>query len=213
MKIRATYNDSRSSGLVLLQPEVTSGAAALVLNGSGVSRYRQAEFTARFGWQKSQLYLAYTRSRAEGDLNDFSNYLSNFPTPLLRPNFYASLPADLPNRFLAWGHVTLPHKMQFLPTVEYRNGFPYSRYDVLGNYSGTPNSRDTRFPNLFSLDARIMKDIQVNPKYTLRFSVSGMNLTNHFNALAVHSNIADPQVGTFFGTYPRRFRADFDVIF
>jgi hypothetical protein len=58
-----------------------------------------------------------------------------------------------------------------------------------------------------------MKDIQVNPKYTLRFSVSGMNLTNHFNALAVHSNIADPQNGIFFGTYPRRFRADFDVIF
>ena len=213
VKIRAGYTDSRSSGLVLLQPQVTSTAAALVLNGNGASRYRQAEITARFGWSKSQLYLAYTRSRAEGDLNDFSNYLSNFPTPLLRPNVYASLPGDLPNRFLAWGHVTLPRKMQLLPTVEYRNGLPYSRYDVLGNYVGVPNSSQTRFPTMFSLDARIMKDIQINPKYALRFSVSGMNLTNHFNALAVHSNIADPQYGNFFGNYPRRFRADFDVLF
>jgi hypothetical protein len=39
------------------------------------------------------------------------------------------------------------------------------------------------------------------------------NLTNHFNALAVHSNNADPLSGIFFGNYPRRFRADFDVIF
>jgi len=38
-------------------------------------------------------------------------------------------------------------------------------------------------------------------------------MTNHFNALAVHSNIADPMFETFFGNYQRRFRADFDVIF
>jgi hypothetical protein len=51
-------------------------------------------------------------------------------------------------------------------------------------------------------------------KYTLGFSVTGNNLSNHFNALAVHANIiADPINGIFFGNYPRRFRADFDVIF
>ena len=59
----------------------------------------------------------------------------------------------------------------------------------------------------------MLKDIKVSPKYTFRLSVTVNNLTNHFNALAVHSNIADPMFGTFFGNYPRRFRADFDVIF
>jgi hypothetical protein len=53
----------------------------------------------------------------------------------------------------------------------------------------------------------------VNPKYTLRFSLAGNNLSNHWNALAVHSNVADPRYGTFLGNYKRRFRVDFDVIF
>ena len=105
----------------------------------------------------------------------------------------------------------MPWKIQILPVVEYRNGLPYAQYDVLGNYVGVPNT--TRYPDFFSADARIMKDVKVNPKYTVRFSVSCNNMTNHFNALAVHSNVADPQFGTFFGNYQRRFRADFDVIF
>ena len=44
-------------------------------------------------------------------------------------------------------------------------------------------------------------------------SVSGFNLTNHFNALAVHANVDDPQYGIFFGNYHIRYRADFDVLF
>jgi len=47
----------------------------------------------------------------------------------------------------------------------------------------------------------------------IRLSVTGNTLSNHFNALAIHANVADPLFGTFFGNYPRRFRADFDVIF
>ena len=58
-----------------------------------------------------------------------------------------------------------------------------------------------------------MKEIQINPKYTLRFSVSGMNVTNRFNTLALHSNIADPQYGTFFGSYQWRFRAGVGIPF
>ena len=70
-----------------------------------------------------------------------------------------------------------------------------------------------RFPSFFSADARISKDVRVGHKYTLRFSLSGFNLANHFNALDVHANTADPQFGMFFGNYKRRFRADFDVLF
>jgi len=60
---------------------------------------------------------------------------------------------------------------------------------------------------------RLFTDIKVSPKYTVRLSATGHNLTNHFNALAVHANVADPAFGVFFGDYPRRFRADFGVIF
>jgi hypothetical protein len=53
----------------------------------------------------------------------------------------------------------------------------------------------------------------VNPKYSLRLSLTVTNFTNHFNALQIHNNIADPQSGIFFGTYDRRYRGDFDIIF
>ena len=35
----------------------------------------------------------------------------------------------------------------------------------------------------------------------------------NFNPLEVHSNIADPEYGNFFGTTGRRFVFDFDVLF
>jgi hypothetical protein len=38
------------------------------------------------------------------------------------------------------------------------------------------------------------------------------NLTNHFNPLETHANIADPQYGEFFGNYPRRILLDFDFL-
>jgi hypothetical protein len=213
--IRAIYTDNRSVGLVVLEPDVLGTSNEIVLNGDGRSRYRQAEVTAKFGWKDSQqMVLSYTRSRAEGDLNAFDTFLGNFPKPLIRPDVYSNLPGDLPNRFLLWGRVKAPWwGVQVLPIVEYRNGFPYARLDVLQNYAGTPNSDSTRFPNFFSADARMVKDFKVSPKYTFRVSLTGFNLTNHFNALALHANTADPQFGVFFGNYHRRYRGDFEVIF
>jgi hypothetical protein len=214
-RIRAVYTDNRSVGLVVLEPDLLGVTNEIVLNGDGRSRYRQAEITAKFSWREGQqLLLSYTRSRSEGDLNTFDTYLGNFPKPLIRPDVYSNLPGDLPNRFLAWGRVKIPFwGLQLLPIVEYRNGFPYARLDVLQNYAGTPNADSTRFPHFFSADARLMKDFKIHPKYTLRLSLTGFNLTNHFNALAVHANTADPQYGVFFGNYHRRYRGDIEVIF
>ena len=63
-----------------------------------------------------------------------------------------------------------------------------------------------------ALDSRVSKDIRVK-KYTVRLSLSGFNLTNHFNPEAVHYNLADPAYGLFFGERHRRFTVDFDVLF
>jgi hypothetical protein len=95
--------------------------------------------------------------------------------------------------------------------LEYRNGFPYSILDAAQNYVGTPN--ENRYPNFFALDARVSKDIKVHPKYSIRLSISGFNLTNHFNPESLHNNIADPLYGVFFGQRERKFTADFDVLF
>jgi hypothetical protein len=193
-------------------PNTLTSTGAYVLSGTGTSRYRQFELTAsmRLAGER-HLFFSYVRSRARGDLNDFNSYVGTFPVPVIRPNQFANLPADLPNRFLMWGVVKLPLGFRIAPVVEYRTGFPYLATDALQNYVGTPYG--SRFPSFFSIDSRVSKDFKVNPKYTVRFSVSAYNLTDHFNPEAVHANIADPAYGFFFGQRSRRYTADFDILF
>ena len=215
VKLRAGYMSNLSDGLVVLNrsvPDPVTGAAANVLSGIGQSRYRQLEVTTRVGLgHERQLFLSYVNSRARGDLNEFSSFIGSFPTPIIHPNQFGNLPTNLPNRFLAWGHVPLPDGFGLAPVVEYRSGFPYSSLDALQHYAGIPNQDS--FPHFLSADARLWKDIRLNPKYSVRLSVTGFNLTNHFNPEALHWNTADPAYGYFFGQRGRHLTMDFDVLF
>jgi hypothetical protein len=215
LRVRGVYTDNESVGLVVFEPDTLGTTNEIVLNGDGKSRYRQLELTARLSLAKGQqLIFSYTRSRARGSLNTYDAFLGNFPTALVRGDVYSNLAADIPNRFLLWGQMNSSvWGIQVLPIVEFRSGFPYAALDQNQNYVGVPNSDSTRFPSLFAADARFVKEVRVSPKYALRFSLTGFNLTNHFNALAVHSNVDDPQYGVFFGNYHRRYRLDFDVVF
>lgn len=212
LRIRADYLQSSSDGLIVLDPQMVQGLNAFVLNGNGGSQLRQFEVTSAVrARHDDQFYFSYVRTHATGSLNGFNNYLANFPPAVVLPNYYTTLPGDVPNRFLLWGVLHFPGKLQLMPKVEYRTGFPYSSLDALQQYAGLPNQ--SRFPGYFSADARVSKDFKVSEKYTLRFSIAGSNLTDHSNPISVHANIADPLYGVFFGQYRRRFTADFDVIF
>jgi hypothetical protein len=216
VKLRLGYLQNDAEGLVIVNsegPDLTTNTGGYLLTGTGGSKYRQLEATARvrLHGEGRQLFFSYVYSRARGDLNDFNNYLGSFPVPIIRPDEIGNLPSSIPNRFLAWGVVQLPGKFRIAPVVEYRNGFPYSSIDALQEYVGVPN--ESRFPNFFSIDSRISKDIQVNPKYAVRLSLASFNLTNHFNPEAVHWNVDDPEYGYFFGHRGRRFTVDFDVLF
>jgi hypothetical protein len=215
LKLRVGYLQNESVGLVTLNPielDPLTNTGLNLLSGAGHSRYRQFEITtkARLN-ERGQLFFSYVRSRARGDLNDFNNYLGSFPAPIVRANQVANLATDLPNRFLAWGLVQLPWNFRVSPSIEYRSGFPYAVTNAAQNYVGTPN--ENRFPTFLSVDTRVSKDFKVNPKYTVRFSVSAFNLSNHFNPEAFHGNTGDPASGLFFGHRGRHFTADFDVIF
>ena len=215
VKLRVGYMQNDSAGLVLLNPvtpDPLTNLGAYTLTGNGQSRYRQFEVTARVRVsEKSPLYFSYVHSRARGDLNEFGNFLGSFQAPLIRTNQFSNLPTDLPDRFLTWGVVEFPKGFRIAPVFEYRSGFPFLATDAAQNYAGIPYQN--RFPNFFSLDSRFSKDIKVSPKYSVRLSVSGFNLTDHFNPEALHTNIADPAYGFLFGQRGRRFTADFDVLF
>ncbi len=214
LRVRANYQISNSAGLIMVTPKVVNDRDSLVLNSGARARYHQVEIASRVTWKDDQqMFISYVHSRSRGDVNEFNSYLGSFPYPLVRPNQYSNLPGDLPHRVLAYGTINLPKKVTWFPLVEWRNGFPYSFYDAAQNYVGVPNNNQQRFPKFFSFDSRFRRDFKVNDKYSVRVSVSGFNLTNHFNPLSLHNNVADPQFGLFFGQNTRRLRLDFDVLF
>ncbi len=199
--------------MITLQPGFIQNQAALVLSSSGWAQTRQAEFTARIGLAARQFFFSYVRQYAYGTVNDAGSYLGNFPAPVVQPNLIASLPSEIPNRFLLWGsYGNLPKKITLSPHVEYRNGFPYQPTNVYQQWVQLTGPQ-TRYPAYFSLDVRVSKDFQVNAKHAVRLSMTIRNLTNHFNPLEVHSNMADPLYGTLFGNYDRKFLFDFDVLY
>ena len=212
--LRVKYLQSHEQDMITLQPEVVQNQNAFVLGASGWARTRQAEFTARIGAASNRrFFFSYVRQYAYGDISDANSYLGNYPFPVVRESLIASLPSEIPNRFLLWGSYAFPRKIRVTPHAEFRNGFPYQPTDVFQQYVAATHGPQYRFPRYFSLDLRVSKDIQVDPKHAVRFSGSVRNLTNHFNPLEVHSNIADPQSGVFFGNNDRRFVLDFDVLF
>jgi hypothetical protein len=215
LRLRLSYLQNDAAGLAIVEtvpPDPSAGTGAYLLEGTGQARYRQLEAMARVRMgSEREVFFSYVYSRARGNLNDFGSFLGMFPVPIVRPDQVGNLPGSLPNRFLGWGMLRVRKTWRIAPLVELRNGFPYAATDAVQNYAGVPNDR--RFPWFFAVDSRVSKDIQLNPKYAVRLSVSGFNLTNHFNPEAVHSNTADRDFGYFFGHRGRRFTMDFDVLF
>jgi len=128
LKMKVAYVQNVSAGLITLNPIPPtdgSGTGTMLLTGDGQSRYRQFEVSGRLRMPgEKQLYFSYVKSRARGNLNDFSTYLGSFPAPVVRPDLFGTLPADIPNRFLIWGLIHLPWKFRIAPIFEWRSGFP-----------------------------------------------------------------------------------------
>jgi len=214
MTVRVKYLQGQAHDMLTIQPEVVQTQPALVLGSTGFAQTRQLEFTTRFGsQQKRQIFFSYVRQYARGTVNDANTYLGNLPVPIMNPNFVASLPSEIPNRFLLWGMYSLPKKFRLMPKIEDRSGFPYQPTNLLQQYITSIPGAQPRFPRYFSLDLRASKDIQVTPKHAIRLSATVINLTNHFNALEIHANVADPQYGRFFGNINRKVLFDFDFLF
>jgi hypothetical protein len=214
LRLRSGWLETRSGGLVVLRPEwegIMPQQPRLALRGEGHARYRQWESIARFSGKPGQeVMVSYVRAAVRGNLNEFAEFLGDFPAPVIRPDVQARTVADIPHRLLAWGLIPVTRTVRFAPVVEYRSGFPFSPLDAAQQYAGPPNA--LRFPAFFSADFRIAKEIHVR-KHAVQVSFSMFNVTNRMNPDTVRWNVADPQFGQFFGRHPRRFRVDFDFLY
>ncbi|HEX2713209.1 MAG TPA: TonB-dependent receptor [Candidatus Acidoferrales bacterium] len=211
---RFGYEERQTHRDFLVDPVET--LAELHLLNSGRQSYREFQWTAR--WEanrRTTLFLSFVRSRATGDLNSFDQFFGNYPNPVIRPNQFGRLPYDAPNRFLLWGTIGLPWKLEFSPLLEVRNGFPFSKVDNDLNFIGQRNTAG-RFPVFTALDVLVARpfDIPVfKKKYHAKVGLRVHNVANHDNPRDVQQNVFSPNFGHFFNSVGRQFRGKFEFEF
>jgi len=157
--------------------------------------------------------FSYVWSKARGDLNTSDNFLSDFPSLVIRSNQYGPLPFDAPHRFLAYGELKAPMAITVTPAFEIRSGFPFSIVDDRLHFVGLRN-RAGRFPMFMSLDVQILKGFKI-PFFDKRArgGVAIFNITNHFNPRDVQNNTGSQHLGQFFNSLGTSIRAKFEMDF
>src|SRR5215469_4215020 len=188
----------------------------LQLQNSGTHSYQ--EFLGMLRWQageRTTLFASFVRSHATGDLNDYNQFFGNFPYPLIRSNQTGLLSTDAPNRGLFWGVFGLPHKLDFVPTLDVHTGFPFSRLDENWNYVGRRNQAG-RFPPFVGFDVKFQYPVDFKfrrHRIQFRAGLSVLNVLNHANPRDVQQYDASPEYGNFYNSVGRLFRLDGDFDF
>jgi hypothetical protein len=214
--VRFGYETRRGFRDFYLDPVQAGSSAELQLLNSGRDAY--TEFLWMLKWrfaERSTLFASFVRSQTHGDLNDYNQFFGNFPYPLIRPNQYGVLSSDAPNRGLFWGVFALPHKVDFVPTLDVHTGFPFSKVDENWNYLGERNQAG-RFPPFIGLDVKFQYPVDFKfrgHRIQFRAGLSILNVLNHANPRDVQQNVASPQYGTFYNSVGRLWRIDGDFDF
>lgn len=217
LTLRVSALESRSRREYVVGPLTgLATGAALVVSPSGNSNYREFESTLRFRLNsKVEWNFSYVNSRARGDLNTLVQVYVPFESPVIRPDAYANLPSDIPNRVITWGRFpTRIWGIEASPVIDWHSGYPYSFLDEYQNYLGIPDGQ--RFPRFFSLDLKLGKEFGLPLPFIknrrFRGSLTVFNLTDHFNPRDVYSNIASPYFNHFVGLQHRFFDSELDIL-
>jgi len=212
--LRAGYLRRVTENEPIIVPQLTSSDQGfLVLTSQGVARYNEFEVLGIYDSPRFHNWtFSYVRSRAAGSLNTSDNFLGDFPTYVVRPNEYATLPFDVPERFLAYGEIKVPFKLTVMPVLEIHTGFPYSVLNERLDFVGPPNSQ--RFPSFLSLDASILRSFTIPfLDKKARAGVTILNSTNHFNPRDVQNKLDSLQFGHFYNSLRISVRARFELNF
>jgi hypothetical protein len=189
-------------------------ASSLVVSNAGRDSYREFHITGVYQVRRHTVNVAYGRSRAFGELNDFNQFFGNDPAAVIQPNERARLPFDAPNRFLLWGEFAAPKKITVLPVFDLHTGFPYSIQNQLREYVGP---RDVnRYPRFASLDLQVMREIHLahfGKNRTAKVGFTVFNVLNRFNPRDVQNDLDSYRFGGFFNSPGRSFRGKFVVGF
>ncbi len=207
---RDTYNDFVVDPFESAAPAV----AEFRLRNTGGQRYEELEAMLRwYATERTSLFFSYVHARASGDLNDFNQFFGNYPTAIFRANERRRLPFDAPHRLLLWGTIGLPWKLELLPVIDVRSGFPFSAVDDDLNFVG-PRNRAGRFPTFFTLDVQLTRRFVIpfaGRKWNVLAGVRWFNVSDHFNPRDVQPVVTHPDFGRFFSSMERTLRIKFEI--
>jgi hypothetical protein len=214
---RFGYEQRRVSRDFYIDPyRPESGQPELRLFNSGRQSYR--EFLWMLRWQASArttIYGSYVRSKASGESNDYNQFFGDFSQPLIRPDQRGRLSHDAPDRFLFWGIVGLPRKLEFIPVLDVHSGFPYSKLDSDWNYIGKWNEAG-RFPTFAGLDVKLQYPFDFGYRkwhFKFKAGLKVFNVFNRFNPRDVQQYAASSAYGTFYNALGRVYRLEGDFDF
>jgi hypothetical protein len=204
VSVRTAVLSRQGDGEHLLVQEVESGSGWLTLDGRGRSRYRELVLGARYTWgPRLTADVSYVRSSARADVNASSVFLGSLREPLVRPNAFARADSEVPNRLVAQVRGETG-RWRWASLLEWRDGLPYSAFDELQEYVGTPNEAG-RLPVFASLDVSAERRFKVG-KVRGWVGLQLFNALGRFNPQDVQRNVDAPDFGTFYNSEPLRLR-------
>ncbi len=206
--LRVNFLQKRTSDQFTFVNSVQSGRSVYTLTNNRHDHYDSLEVTARRNFAKGYaLFGSYVRSSATTDAA-----LDYYPTvSILGPQGGGPLPWDSPNRVLSWGWLPVPKtkRLDFVYTVDWRTGYPYTSINANQELVGAPNA--SRFPDYFSFSPGLEIRFHFRKTY---FGLRGVaeNITSHANWYSVYNVVDSPRYGTFTLREGRAFTARIRII-
>ncbi len=217
--VRLSYLSSYGRSQFVVNPQALPGSQpAFLLSNTGRSHYQEFVSNLRIRpVEQADMNFSYVYARARGDLNTLAEIYVPFEHPVVQPDVYATLPSNMPHRFITWSEFHLPGAMTLSPVFDIHSGLPFSRLDAFQNYVGVPHT--LRFPYFYSLDAKWTKEFHMSPlpwrffkRHVFRAGFAVFDITGRLNPLNVYNNDASPYFGHFVAFQHRTFATYFDLV-
>ena len=207
-----SYIDKRGTDFLVFNelnaPTLPAAVNYYQLDNQSRQNYRAVNLTLRHTFSGNYvLFGAYTHS-----LTNTNAAIEYSPTVgYLGPQQPGPLPWNVPNRVISWGWLPVPKlsRWDFVYTVDWRTGLPFTAIDAAYNVVGAPNSHD--FPNFLSFSPGLEWKFHLRGAY---FGLRGMveNITDRQNPTVVNNVIDSPAYGIFSEPLGRAFTARIRLI-
>lgn len=200
-----------NDGFVYANADSDSLSGTWLLTNRRQDRYHSFEIDLRRTFSDGYtLFAAYTRSSAHTNAAiDYNPTLS--PIGRQQPG---PLPWDAPNRLISWGWLPIPinrlhHNWDFVYSMLWQTGFPYTSIDANHHIVGAPGSN--RFPDFVTFSPGLEWRFHLRGAY---FGLRGVleNATDSLDPLTVNNNVDSPAYRTFSQSVGRALTARLRLI-